>query len=387
MADEPRLENDVRAFRDRLGWAQDELARRSGLSRAGISAIETGRLVPSTGAALALARAFGCTVEDLFRLPRVESASTGDDSAWAWTATQSACRYWRAEVNGITRAYPVEFSPLGLVPHDGTFEDGNFRDHAKVTPAQTLVIACCDPAAGLIVQELAKEGDNRLIVLQRSSHAALDLLEKGLIHAAGVHLARADEPGGNLTAVREFVGAGTDHRLLRVADWDEGIALAPGLGLRTIEAVIRARLRWVCRESGSGAQQCLYEVLGAATTKRLSRNFKHASDHRGVAEAIRGGWADAGICLRLTSLEANLDFLSVRREAYDLCFPAALAGDSRVQALIRVIRSSGYRRLLSDMPGYDTTRTGDLQRIGRRETGKQNPPSRRAVPARNDRGS
>ena len=69
MADEPRLENDVRAYRDRLGWSQDELARRSGLSRAGISAIETGRLVPSTGAALALARAFGCTVEDLFRLP------------------------------------------------------------------------------------------------------------------------------------------------------------------------------------------------------------------------------------------------------------------------------------------------------------------------------
>ena len=231
MADEPRLENDVRAYRDRLGWSQDELARRSGLSRAGISAIETGRLVPSTGAALALARAFGCTVEDLFRLPRVESATGVDDSAWAWPAPQSACRYWRAEVNGITRAYPVEFSPLGLLPHDGTFEDGTFRDHARAAPTKTLVIACCDPAVGLIAQELAREGDVRLIVLQRSSHAALDLLEKGLVHAAGVHLARADEPEGNLAAVRDFFRAGSDHRLLRVADWDEGIALAPGLGL------------------------------------------------------------------------------------------------------------------------------------------------------------
>jgi DNA-binding XRE family transcriptional regulator len=164
MADEPRVENDVRAYRDRLGWSQGELARRSGLSRAGISAIETGRLVPSTGAALALARAFGCTVEDLFRLPHVGPA-TGDDSAWAWTPAQATCRYWRAEVNGITRAYPVEFSPLGLLPHDGTFKDGTFRDHARATPTQTLVIACCDPAAGLIAQELAREGDVRLIVL------------------------------------------------------------------------------------------------------------------------------------------------------------------------------------------------------------------------------
>ena len=370
MADEPRLENDVRAYRDRLGWSQDELARRSGLSRAGISAIETGRLVPSTGAALALARAFGCTVEDLFRLPRVESATGVDDSAWAWAATQSVCRYWRAEVNGITRAYPVEFSPLGLLPHDGTFEDGTFRDHARAAPTKTLVIACCDPAVGLIAQELAREGDVRLIVLQRSSHAALDLLGKGLVHAAGVHLARADEPEGNLGAVRDFFRAGSDHRLLRVADWDEGIALAPGLGLRTVEAVIRARLRWVCREAGSGAQQCLYEVLGEETKRQLPRNFRLASDHRGVADAIRGGWADAGVCLRLTSLEANLDFLSIRREAYDLCFPSALTGDPRVQSLIRIIRSSTCRRLLSELPGYDTTRTGETMRIGRREARK-----------------
>jgi DNA-binding XRE family transcriptional regulator len=169
MADEPRLDNDVRTFRERLGWSQDELARQAGLSRAGISAIETGRLVPSTGAALALARAFGCTVEDLFRLPRVEFAMAGDQSAWAWTATEAACRYWRAEVAGQTRAYPVEVSPLGLLPHDGMFQDGTFRDYARATPERTLVIAGCDPAVGLLAQELARTADVRLIVLQRSS--------------------------------------------------------------------------------------------------------------------------------------------------------------------------------------------------------------------------
>ena len=99
--------------------------------------------------------------------------------------------------------------------------------------------------------------------------------------------------------------------------------------------------------------------------------MKLAFDHRGVADAIRGGWADAGICLRLTSLEANLDFLNVRREAYDLCFPAALAGDPRLQALVRVVRSSSYRRLLGELPGYDTTRTGDMQRIDRRDTARK----------------
>ena len=50
------------------GWSQEQLARRSGLSRAGISAIETDRLIPSAAAALALAAALDCRVEDLFRL-------------------------------------------------------------------------------------------------------------------------------------------------------------------------------------------------------------------------------------------------------------------------------------------------------------------------------
>src|SRR5260370_21707331 len=98
MADEPKLDNDVRALRSRLGWSQAELAGRSGLSRAGISAIEMGRLVPSTAAALALARALGGTVESLFRLPRNEPG--GLAAQWARPAPIVPCRYWRAEVGG-----------------------------------------------------------------------------------------------------------------------------------------------------------------------------------------------------------------------------------------------------------------------------------------------
>ncbi len=92
------LENDVRASRMRLGWSQEELATRSGVSRAGISAIETGRLVPSTAAALALAGAMGTTVEALFRLPGTRPASV--EESWAWPPPASPCRFWRAEIGG-----------------------------------------------------------------------------------------------------------------------------------------------------------------------------------------------------------------------------------------------------------------------------------------------
>jgi molybdate-binding protein len=88
-----------------------------------------------------------------------------------------------------------------------------------------------------------------------------------------------------------------------------------------------------------------------------------ARDHRGVAEAIRARWADAGICLRLTSEEANLSFLSVRREAYEICFPQSWAGDPRLRALVQVARSSAFRRALGELPGYHTARTGELASV------------------------
>src|SRR3954462_12628718 len=116
MANPEQFENDLRARRALRGWSQEELARRSGLSRAGISAIETDRLIPSAAAALALAAALDCRVEDLFR----PSSAPGEPS-WAWPPPREPCRYWQAEVGGERRLYPAEATDLGLIPHDGVY--------------------------------------------------------------------------------------------------------------------------------------------------------------------------------------------------------------------------------------------------------------------------
>jgi len=346
------LTNQVRDQRLRRGWSQDELARKSGLSRAGVSAIETQRLVPSAAAALALAAAFGCRVEDLFQLSRAGVQVPG----WAWPPRHDSCRYWRAEVGGETRLYPVEVTPLGVLPHDGVCQRGEFQPEGGEDPSRTLVVACCDPAVGLLAAELARGSGLRLIVIPRSSRKALALLGQGLVHAAGVHLARAEEPKGNATVVEQAIGDG--YVLLRVAQWEEGITFSPGLHLPSVREALRSDLRWVGREDGSGARQCLDEILeGRPLLPSL------ASDHRGVAEAVRSGWADAGVCLRLISEEAGLDFLRVREEAYDLCLPARWKNEPRLRALVAAVRSPSYRRALANLPGYDSRQSGELLRV------------------------
>jgi molybdate-binding protein len=87
-------------------------------------------------------------------------------------------------------------------------------------------------------------------------------------------------------------------------------------------------------------------------------------DHRGVAEAIRNGWADAGVCVRLAGEEAGLGFMTVRKEPYDLCYLAEQEDDPRVQALIKTVRSRAFRSDLSALPGYHTEATGAVCRTG-----------------------
>ena len=176
------------------------------------------------------------------------------------------------------------------------------------------------------------------------------------MHLAGVHLAGARQAGGNAAVVRQGLGPG--YCLLHVARWEEGIASSPALRLTTARAALRPGLRWVGREPGSGARQCLDELLGGRRPPR-----RLAADHRGVAEAIRCGWADVGVCLRLTGEEAGLDFLGLREESYEICYPAAMNDDRRVRSLAEVVRSAGYRRRLGELPGYDSSEAGEIQHV------------------------
>lgn len=60
------MENRVRSFREAQGWSQGELARRLGVSRQTINAVETDKYDPSLPLALRMAKLFAVAVDQLF---------------------------------------------------------------------------------------------------------------------------------------------------------------------------------------------------------------------------------------------------------------------------------------------------------------------------------
>ena len=210
--------NQVRDRRQARGWTQVELRGGPVFPARAVSAIEVRRLAPSVTAALRLAECLGCTVEELFgisgQLPKLE---------WAWPPGNANSRYWRAEVAGRLLSIPVEETASGEMAHDGVMESRADRYAPQFAPAQTLIMACCDPAAGLLASEYGRQMGLRMIVLPRSSGAALSLLAQGRIHVAGVHLAGAGDSHGNAGVVGRKIDKPVG--LLRLAQWQEGVAI------------------------------------------------------------------------------------------------------------------------------------------------------------------
>jgi putative transcriptional regulator len=62
------MKNNLKVERAILNMTQDELARRIGVSRQTINALEAGKYVPSTVLALKIAREFNKPVEAIFTL-------------------------------------------------------------------------------------------------------------------------------------------------------------------------------------------------------------------------------------------------------------------------------------------------------------------------------
>ncbi|RLG06567.1 MAG: transcriptional regulator [Thaumarchaeota archaeon] len=60
------MRNRLREFRARYRMTQEELARRVGVTRQTIIAIENGKYLPSLKLAFKLAKAFNVRIEDLF---------------------------------------------------------------------------------------------------------------------------------------------------------------------------------------------------------------------------------------------------------------------------------------------------------------------------------
>jgi putative molybdopterin biosynthesis protein len=369
----------LRLARQARGFSQQQLAGMAGVSRQAVSAVESGLSDPSLRVALALARALGLSVEELFgpglKAPVVAArplAPLGEAGSRVILAPVGE-EFVALPLTGaaVTRA---GFGPAGGIADSSAGSVGSAGRPAPAgsghavrsvqpigPPRPTLVVAGCDPALPLLEAPLSLlDPPVAFAWWPCGSEEALGLAADGLVHVAGAHL-RGSSGDYNTGAARELLGSGAE--VIGFCSWREGLVLRPekSAQVTSIEDLLRAGLRLVNREPGAEARRVLDRELARAGIDQgqLAGYQTQATGHLHVAAAIAAGLADAGVASEPAALAYGLAFVPLASERFDLVIPAAQAGSREVQGLLKVLSSRWLLDQLASLPGYDPSHCGE----------------------------
>ena len=316
----------LETLRRARGLSQRALADAAGITRQAVGAIESGRMQPSVGIALGLARALGATVEELFGSPEAP--------------LPPAERIATATIGGHTAAHRLD------------------RDHLAIEPAEssrpTAFVAGCDVAVGLLSRHATVHSrDVRALWLSMTNRMALDALAHGRVHAAVIH--------GDLS-LRAARNAG-DFECFELATTEEGWLLARGnpSRFRSAADLVRGRMRLVNRPAGAGARRELDAQLRQAGVdpRNVAGYEQSVAGQLDAGRALAQGFADAAVGMASVAQLYDLDFIPLREERCTLLVSRGTARTPEIRALLDALRSTSYRRDLLALNAYNVARTGE----------------------------
>jgi molybdate-binding protein len=236
--------------------------------------------------------------------------------------------------------------------------DGGARARAWLTRSGALRLAGSDdPALDLLL----RAAGNAVAVVPglRGSVTGLVELARGGADAAAVHLRHARSGRFNDPFVRAAL---PDERAVLVHLWrrEQGLVVAHGnpLGIRGVADLAGRRLAW--RAPGTASRLLLERLLLEAGIDPRP-GFEDAFDsHLGIAAAVGTGAADAGLAVRAVAHSAQLEWIPVATEPFEL----ALRPDAQAAAapLLDALASTAVHGRLSELPGYDLTASGRTRR-------------------------
>ena len=79
-----------------------------------------------------------------------------------------------------------------------------------------------------------------------------------------------------------------------------------------------------------------------------------------VAVNVLSGRADAGMAIYASAKALQLDFIPIAEERYDLVIPGSSWGDSKTRVVLDIIVSGSFRRMVTDLGGYDVSASGTV---------------------------
>jgi molybdate-binding protein/DNA-binding XRE family transcriptional regulator len=368
-----RIHNQLAAVRHRRGIGTAELARRVGVSRATIYAIEAGTYVPNTEVTLNLAHELEVTVEELFSLERA-SRKAAEPVATEVLGTEPGegqpVRIGRIGAQWVSA--PVGVAPYFFPECDGVISGlgrlGRKADvlafNSEETFEKRLIVAGCDPATNMVARMVEKVGGCEVLVAAASSKLALQWLKEGKIHIAGSHIEDPATGEFNLPFIRRDL-AGDEFTVVTFAQWEEGLVTATGnpKRIRNVEDLARRNVKFTNRQVGSGSRMFLDRMLreSGVPEGRVHGYDRIAQGHLAAAYTVATHQADCCLSTRAAAQAFGIGFVPLHAERYDFVMRKATLELPAAKAFMDVLQRHALRRMLEGVAGYDTALTGSVR--------------------------
>jgi putative molybdopterin biosynthesis protein len=204
--------------------------------------------------------------------------------------------------------------------------------------------------------------DISILTLPIGSIDGLVALRQGAAHFTGCHLFDADTGQFNRPYIRHFF-PDRKLKLITLAHRTQGIIVAPRnpKQISRLDDLARKDITFINRNRGSGTRIWLDSELRklGLETGDINGYTQEVHSHSGITKAIKFGTADLGIGLIAAAVERELDYIPLFEEQYDLVFPESQVDDTDMQTMLNYLTTANFRKSISSLAGYTTTKTGD----------------------------
>jgi excisionase family DNA binding protein len=285
--------------------------------------------------------------------------------------TAEASDYLRIKERKLYELVAVGAIPCTKVTGKWLFPRGDLDRWLLAGMARPLGVVPADPPPivggshdPLLQWALIKSGAG-LAILPEGSETGYRRFLRGEVMAAAIHfhdLDRIDKDAN--VAIVSAEPSLYDAVLLHFCARDQGLIVGKGnpIGLRSIADVARAGARLVVRPAGAGAQQLLLALLKqAGVAERDLAITLNAPTGPDIAQAVRAGQADCGIATRTVAAAADLDFVPLVSERFDILMRQRDSYRPPLATFVRFLRSPELATRAAELGGLDVSDAGRIR--------------------------
>lgn len=243
---------------------------------------------------------------------------------------------------------------------------GTAPPHPFGTRDEQLIISGKDTILDVLANYVSQSG----VACARSyrgSYDSLTALYKDEVQVAACHLWDAESGTYNLPYVKRLL-PGVATVVIHLTKRTQGLYVAQGnpKGIRGWQDLKRDDITLANREKGAGSRVLLDECLRLQGIAGSSvRGYEtEVNSHLSVATMVASGRADVAVGgEKIARQVEGLDFIPLRKEAYELVVKRDIFDSRPVEAMMEVLEGGVLQREFACLDGYDTAGMGRIVRI------------------------